>query len=74
MTRKETMLAEIRQAKASGVKEIWYGNIENAEPIDIDDALTDIAQMDEDSIGEGNWGVMSSLRFSWWDIDGQRYF
>jgi hypothetical protein len=56
MTRKAEMLDEINAAKAAGTTQIWYGHEENAEPIDIDAAIADIEQMDEDAIGEGSWG------------------
>jgi len=54
--RKSEMLIELQEAKEQGVCEVWYGQVENAEPIDIDDAIRDIEQMDPDAIGEGTWG------------------
>jgi len=56
MTRKNEMIDEIKAAKATGTTHIWYGNVENAEPIPIDDAIADIDQMDEAVIGDGSWG------------------
>ena len=57
MTRKTEMIEEIKAAKAAGTTQVWYGHEENAEAISIDAAIADIEQMDEDSIGEGSWGV-----------------
>lgn len=51
----DTMLAEIRQAKADGVERVWYGNVENA--VDIDDAIADIEQLNENAVTTGDWGV-----------------
>jgi len=56
MTRKTEMLAEIKAAKAAGTTHIWYGHVEQAEPIQIDEAIRDIQAMDPDVMGEGAWG------------------
>jgi len=54
--RKASMLAELEIAEKRGVKRVWYGHIENAEPVKIHDAIADIERMDPDVIGEGTWG------------------
>jgi len=53
---KGEVLRGMRRAKAGGMKRVWYGPVEHAEPIDIEDAIEDIEQMDPDVIGEGTWG------------------
>jgi hypothetical protein len=55
-SRKTEMLFELMDAKERGIETVWYGNIENAEPIGIDDAIRDITKMDDEIIGEGTWG------------------
>ncbi|NTU67981.1 MAG: hypothetical protein HGB02_03770 [Chlorobiaceae bacterium] len=55
-TRKDSMLIELMEAKERGVDSVWYGNVENAEPIGIDEAILDIRKIDNDAIGEGDWG------------------
>jgi len=54
--RKQEMIVELMEAKERGITSVWYGNIENAEPVKIDDAIADITKMDEDSVGDGEWG------------------
>jgi len=56
-SRKTEMLFELMDAKARGIETVWYGNIENAEPVKIDDAIADITKMDEDAVGAGAWDV-----------------
>jgi len=57
LTTKGDVLWGMRRAKAEGTRRVWYGNIENAEPIDIDEAIEDIEQMDPDAMGDGSsWG------------------
>jgi len=56
-TPKAKMLIGLMGAKERGVKTVWYGNIENAEPIGIDDAIRDISAMSEDVVGAGTWDV-----------------
>ena len=55
-TRKDEMLIELMEAKEQGVCEVWYGQVEQAEPVDIDEAIKDIEQMDPDVMGDGTWG------------------
>jgi len=55
-SRKEEMLMELWEAREQGVCYVWYGHVEQAEWVDIDDAIRDIEQMDPDVIGEGTWG------------------
>jgi len=50
------LLIEMMNAAEKGVARVWYGNIENAEPVPIREAVLDILQMDPDAIGEGDWG------------------
>ena len=56
LTVKGGVLRAMRRAKAEGTKRVWYGHVEHAEPVDIDEAITDIEQMDPDVMGEGTWG------------------
>lgn len=58
MTRKTEMLIEIKSSANQGTEFIWYGNVENAEPVPICDAVADIEVMDEGVIGEGTWGII----------------
>jgi hypothetical protein len=59
--RKQEMLVELMFAKENGIKTVWYGNIENAEPVAIDDAIADITKMDEDAVGDGEWGEWDEI-------------
>jgi hypothetical protein len=59
--RKQEMLVELMFAKENGIETIWYGNIENASPVKIDDAIADITRMDEDAVGEGTWGEWAEI-------------
>lgn len=54
--RKGEMIVELMEAREGGVEMVWYGHPEQAEPIAIDEAIADIAQMDEDAFGDGEWG------------------
>ncbi len=45
-TRKEEVLIELMEAKEQGVERVWYGHVEQAEPIQIDEAIRDITAMD----------------------------
>jgi len=56
LTVKGEVLRAMRKAKAEGTKRVWYGHVEHAEPVDIDEAITDIEQMDPDVMGDGTWG------------------
>ena len=54
---KRQLLSELIASRDfGGVTKVWYGHIEQAEPVDIDDAIRDIAKMDPDAVGEGSWG------------------
>ncbi len=56
-TPKAKMLIELMGAKERGVKAVWYGHIENAEPVAIDDAIFDVLAMDEAMFSGGSaWG------------------
>jgi len=61
--RKQEMIVELMEAKERGVSTIWYGNIENAEPVKIDDAIADITKMDEDLVGDGEWGEWDAITY-----------
>lgn len=52
--RKQEMLVELMEAREYGATRVWYGNVENAEPVDIADAIVDIMQMED--VGAGSWG------------------
>ena len=56
ITRQREMLKGLLVAQESGITTVWYGNIENAEPVDIEEAINDIAKMDDDAIGDAIWG------------------
>jgi hypothetical protein len=59
-TPKAKMLIGLMGAKERGVKTVWYGHIENAEPIGIDEAIFDVLAMDEDMFSGGSsWGEWS---------------
>ena len=55
-TRKTELIAELMDAKERGVERVWYGHVEQAEPIRIDEAIRDIQAMDPDVMGDGTWG------------------
>jgi len=54
---KEILIAQLEYVKRQGETTVWYGHIEQAKPIDIDEAIKDIKQMDPDAIGDGTWGL-----------------
>ena len=56
-TGKDAMIIDLMEAKERGVERVWYGNVENAEPIGIDEAILDIRKMDADAIIEWTWGA-----------------
>jgi len=59
-TPKAKMLIGLMGAKERGVKMVWYGHVENAEPIGIDEAIFDVLAMDEDMFSGGSsWGEWS---------------
>ena len=53
---KHELLVELMEARECGTEQVWYGNVENASPFAIDEAITDIMRMDENAIGDGSWG------------------
>lgn len=55
-TPKAKMLIGLMGAKERGVKTVWYGHIENAEPVAIDEAIFDVIAMDEGAFGDSSWG------------------
>jgi hypothetical protein len=49
------MLSELIDAQERGVKFVTYGDGDLGVPVTIEDAIDDVAQMDDDMIGNGFW-------------------
>jgi len=52
--RRQEMILELMEARERGVNRVWYGHIENAEPVAIEDAIRDLRRMDD--FDTGDWG------------------
>lgn len=49
------MIQELKAAKNLGVNFVSYGYSDLGMPVDINEAISDIQQMDDELIGEGTW-------------------
>jgi len=57
MSTKNELIEALINARSNDVHTVWYGNVENAEPVNINDAILDISTMSDDEIGDGTWDV-----------------
>jgi len=57
LTKKTKMMIELMRASGQGVETVWYGHVEQAEPVEIYKAIRDIARMDDAMFQDGSsWG------------------
>lgn len=51
------IIADLQKSKLDGVLYVTYGEVDLGTAIDIDSAIADFENMDEDAIGSGVWYV-----------------
>jgi len=55
--KKTKLMIDLMRAQWHGVETVWYGHVEQAEPVEIYKAIRDIAQMDDELFRDGSsWG------------------